>query len=194
MLYIKFKIQDSSKFKDFQKLFSHMVDMRQPNVSSEDIDPPNFDWDNLTDEEQIQAFDELNDFYDEDKQAEKRYYRLIPSYANKYFEKYYEKDNEKSGALGIQDTSFIFSYLERDFEVDLDNLESAGKNGLVEFSTGNYPFGGLERFLITLKAFELYPLECFDGFNVVEFKWKSAFEYDTVELPEKTNQYLRKPN
>ena len=81
--------------------------------------------------------------------------------------------------------------MEYGFEVDLDNLEKINeRSGVVEFSTGNYPFGGIERFLITLRAFDLIPTECFDGFNICEFDWLSDFEYNTINLPEKTKAYL----
>ena len=64
--------------------------------------------------------------------------------------------------------------------------------GIIKLSTGNYPFGGLERFFMTLKAFDLSPIECFNGFTVFEFEWTSEFEYEGIILSEKTKRYLTK--
>ena len=73
----------------------------------------------------------------------------------------------------------IFNYLEFGFDVDLNCLEVFKKDkGIIKFSTGNFPFGGLERFFITLKAFQLIPIECFDGFSVNQIDWKSDFDYE----------------
>ena len=85
------------------------------------------------------------------------------------------------------------NYLECGFEVDLNCLEEQqGNIGIAKFSTGNYPFGGLERFIMVLHAFDILPTECFDGFAINQFKWTSNFDYDLIELPEKTKQYLKK--
>tara|TARA_R110001599_G_scaffold318898_1_gene528612 strand:+ start:12863 stop:13213 length:351 start_codon:yes stop_codon:yes gene_type:complete len=106
---------------------------------------------------------------------------------------YLQDDNEKLGALGIQEVLSIFNYIEFDFEVDMDKLEKFNaQSGIVECSTGNYPFGGLERFLITLRAYGLTSTECFDGFNICEYEWNSNFEYNTTELPERTKAYLNR--
>ena len=62
----------------------------------------------------------------------------------------------------------------------------------MEFSTGNFPFGGMERFLMVLKAYDLVPVECFNGFTIYEFDWISEFEHNAIELSEKTIKYLKK--
>ncbi|SDS09544.1 hypothetical protein SAMN05216503_1964 [Polaribacter sp. KT25b] len=36
MLYIKFKIQDASKFEDFKILYNHIVQVRQPGFKFDD--------------------------------------------------------------------------------------------------------------------------------------------------------------
>lgn len=192
MLYIKFNIQDRSKYQDFERLYEHMVEVRQPGFKFEEEEGPEFDWDGMTQTEVDDAVEKLSDFLDQSPE-EHRYLALIPTYVNKFLQSYLQIDNEKLGALGIQEVLSIFNYLEFDFEVDMDKLEKFNEHsGIVEFSTGNYPFGGLERFLITLKAYDLIPYECFDGFSVCEIKWASDFEYNTPELPEKTKEYLNR--
>lgn len=192
MLFIKFNILDSSKFSDFKKLFAHMVAVRQPGFKFEEQELPIFDWDNMTDKEMADAFVAMDEFDDKDKQEASRYKMLVPDYANMFLESYINVDNNNLGALGIKDVVTILNYLEHDFEVEMNNLETLNKSlGIVEFSTGNFPFGGIERFLMTLKAFDLIPFECFDGFSIVTFNWTSDFEYDAINLPEKTKTYLK---
>lgn len=193
MLYIKFNIQDSQKYTDFQKVYEHMVEVRQPGFEFEEEEPPKFDWDNMTEEEGDEALKKLLEFDSQDEPEVKRYKTLIPDYANLFLEKYLQVDNDKSGPLGILEACSLLNYLEFGFEVDMNNLEKLTENsGLVEFSTGNFPYGGMERFLMVLKAFDLTPNECYNGFTIYEFNWTSDFEHDAIELPEKTKEYLKK--
>lgn len=190
MLFIKFKIHDSEKYIDFKKLYTHMVAIRQPNFEFEEEEPLDFDWDNMTEKEIEEAVNKLSEIGDDDIQATKRYEMLIPDYANNIIESFTKLDQDKAGSFGF-DKMGIFNYLEYSFEVDFDKLESLNKtNGIVEFSTGNYPFGGMERFLITLKAFDLEPTEYFDGFSIFELNWETDYKYNSIELPEKTKLYL----
>lgn len=192
MLYIKFNIQDPQKYIDFQRLYEHMVMVRQPGFEFEEEEPEEIDWDNLGDKEIDQV---IKDMAEEEDPEIKRYKDLIPTYANAFFEKYFEVDNAKLGPLGILEVSSMLNYLEYGFEVDMDKLENLNaQSGIVEFSTGNFPYGGMERFLITLKAFGLIPLECYNGFTVYEFDWTSDFEHEAIELPEKTKAYLKRFN
>ena len=191
MLYIKFKINDSSKFEDFKNIYDHMVRVRQPNFEFEEEAVPEFDWDNLTKQETNDALEIIDDFFDQEADL-RRYKKLFPEYANAHLESYIKNDKEIAGAYGF-DISGIFNYLEFSFEVNIDNLTILNENnGLIEFSTGNYPFGGLERFFMVLKTFDLIPTECFNGFDVFEFNWMSDFEYKTIILPEKTKLYKAK--
>ena len=74
--------------------------------------------------------------------------------------------------------------MEYGFEVDMINLKKINQDtGIVEFSTGNYPFGGLDRFIITLAAYNLKPIMCFDGFNKCEITWNSLYQYNLNILP-----------
>jgi len=185
MLYVKFTVEDESKYQDFQKVYDHMLMTRQSYFEfeeEEDDDEDEFDWMHSSQEE-------INQYLEENKPEVKRYKKLFPAYADAYLKSYLGFDASRAGVFGF-DLMGIFNYLEFDFEVDLDNLERFGdRKGLVEFSTGNYPFGGMERFFITLKAFGLIPVECFNGFEVYTFDWVSEYEYKTVDLPEKTKRY-----
>lgn len=190
MLYIKFDIQDASKYQDFQKLYDHMVAVRQPDHRFEDDEGPDFNWDGMTQKEVDAALEILNTFLDEAPEA-RRYKSLIPEYAHLFIGHYLQGTHQTVGTLDIDDMLSLFNYLEYGFEVDMNRLEKLEVGfGIVEFSTGNYPFGGLERFFITLKAFGLIPTECFDGFTIATLEWESAFEYTASKLPEKTKQYL----
>lgn len=186
MLYIKFEIQDPNKYKDFQELYDHMVMVRQPNFKFDDTGPQ-FDWDNMPKEEVDAAVEELSKFLDE--QVEPEIYRckaIMPAYVSVFLERYLQEDNKNLESFGYETVLSIFNYLEFGFEVDMDGLKEVNERlGIVEFSTGNYPFGGLERFLITLAAFDLKPIACFDGFNECAINWTSPFSYDVIILPKK---------
>ena len=81
------------------------------------------------------------------------------------------------------------------FEVEMDHLKKLDNTiGLVEFSTGNFPYGGMERFLMVLKAFGFIPLECYNGFTIYRFDWTSDFRHEAIDLSEKTKKYLKGEN
>ncbi|SFN96148.1 hypothetical protein SAMN04487989_10799 [Bizionia echini] len=180
MVYIKFTIKNDSTFTDFQILYNHLIAIRQPGFKEDE--GPDYEWDDMTEEEVDIALEELNAFLDTSPEHH-RYNKFIPDYAKEYLEKYVEFDNNKIEAFGTHDVLSVFNYLEYGFEVDMHNLKKTNEQfAIVEFSTGNYPFGGLERFLITLKAFNLTPFEYFDGFDVCEITWYSNFEYNTKKI------------
>lgn len=188
MLYIKFNIQDQHKYLDFTKVYEHMVMVRQPNFEFEEDKVPEFDWGNLTKEETAAALEKIDEFFDIDAE-DRRYKELFPAYADENLKSYIKSDKEIAGAYGF-DLKGIFNYLEYSFEVDMNNLKKLNEtSGLVAFSTGNYPFGGLERFVMTLKAFDLIPFECYNGFTIHTFEWINPFKYEGKELPEKTKIY-----
>lgn len=192
MLYIKFNRLSSAKFEDFILLYKHMDMVRQPGFSFEEEEPEPIEWEKLTQAEVDEAVDKLCEFVFEDPAA-RRYQRLIPEYANEILLEYLKIDNERLEELGIEKKLSIFNYLEFGLEVDFTNLEyNEEQKGIIEFSTLNYPFGGIDRFLIVLKAFDILPTECFDGFNVFRFDWTNNFEYNAHELPEKTAAYIKR--
>lgn len=192
MLYIKFDINNLTKFTDFQKIYKHMVYVRQPDYRYADEEPPDFDWDNMTQEEIDKGVQELINYSNPKELSFKKYLKLIPDYANNYLEAYC-LNNENLEAYSKSKAVSILNYLENDFEVNFDNLEKTTSNsGIIQFSTGNYPFGGIDRFLMILKAFELTAIECFNGFSIIELKWISKFEFHSYEIPEKTKEYLKK--
>ena len=169
-----------------------MDNVRQPGFKFEEPEPTIIDWDNLSKEETDEAYKKLIDSLDEDP-AEERYKSIIPDYANDFLEKYLGVDNDKLGVLGIQKALSIFNYLEFDFEVYLTRLEKQNEHfGIIEYETDNFPYGGIDRFLMVMKAFELQPKECFDGFTIFEFEWKTDYEYEPIEFPEKTKEYLNR--
>lgn len=182
MLYIQFKIQDPEKYSAFQELYQHMVKVRTPNFEF-DNESSDIDWDTAT-EAEIDAF-----LFPEPDEP-KRYKELFPAYANQFLERYIQGDSSEVEDMEEQTLS-ILNYLEFGFEVDMDNLEMQNDStGLIKLSTGNYPFGGMDRFLMVLRAFDLIPLECYNGFTIYQFEWVSDFKHITTDLPEKTKEYL----
>ncbi|WP_458626366.1 hypothetical protein [Winogradskyella sp. PC D3.3] len=195
MLYIKFKIQDASKYEDFQKLYEHMVKLRQPNFELKDENPPEFDWDNMNEQETADAIETILDYCEQDKLDFKRYQNLIPHYARLYFGSYIKQDHDNTIPLSESDAIALLKYLEYGFEVELNKLEKLNEDFyILEFSTGNFPFGGLERFIMTLRAYNLIAVEYFDGFKVSKLDWLSPYEYHNMILPEQTKAYLKTTN
>lgn len=184
MLYIKFRITTQEKFRDFQKVYDYMCAVRESNYKEKE-DDLEIDWATATEEQ-------INEFMDEDRLIINEYNAVFPEYSNVFLTNYFTNDSSKS-ILVNEDKASLMNYLKYGFEVNLDALENLINNeAIVKFSTGNYPFGGLERFLMTLKTFDLIPVECFDGFNIFEFEWLSDFEYNPTILEEKTKKYLKK--
>ncbi|WP_405563773.1 hypothetical protein [Polaribacter sp. Asnod6-C07] len=182
MLYIKFTITELEKFKDFKVVYNHMDAFRIGEYEEEKLE---IDWETATEEE-------IDAYFDEDRPKRKLFDTLFPEYAKQFLERYFSLENAKSQLINEYNLSLL-NYLEDGFEVNLDSLEKTENNkGIVKFSTGNYPFGGIDRFLMTLKAFDLQPTECFGGFDVFEFNWTSDFEYEAQILEEKTKLYLKR--
>lgn len=168
--------------------FEYMLD------SEEVEEEPEYDWENMSDDDYQKMLDMDNEEAANSKPLStlemKRYLKFIPDYANKFLESYVSFDKKRTSNFSFEILG-IFNYLEKTFEVDMDNLKTlTDTTGIVEFSTGNFPYGGMERFIMTLKAFDLNPIECFDGFNVFEFNWKSAYIYEDLDHPEKTKEYI----
>ena len=191
MLYITFNVLDSTKYADFQKLYEHMVTVREPGFEFEYEKLLDFDWDNMSEDEINEAVIKLSNFGDNSLAELERYQELIPDYANTFLEHSHRFGNSKSAPLSDDNARSILNYLEYDFEVDMDNLELRNEQvGIIEYSTGNFPFGGIDRFLIILKAFELIPTECFNGFDVCELSWNTDVDFDSIPLPDKTKDYV----
>ncbi|MGJ8744103.1 hypothetical protein [Polaribacter sp.] len=184
MLYIKFKILEKEYFEAFKEVYKHMCAVREPGYTEKE-DTFEIDWNTATEEE-------IDDFMNDDRPKIELYKSLFPEYADQFLRKFFSKENASSVLVDENIVSY-FNYLEYGFEVDLDCLELLkDEEGIVKYSTGNFPYGGMDRFLMSLKAFRLIPIECFDGFNVFEFDWISEFDYEAVILPEQTNKYLGK--
>ena len=182
MLYIKFNILNKEKFSAFKKVYNHMCDVRRPNYKEKERE---IDWETATEEE-------IDNFMDPDWPKVELFKTLFPDYTNQILNNYFSFDSTNV-ILIDEDKASLINYLEYGFEVDLDNLNEFQNNeGIIKISTGNYPFGGLDRFLMTLKSFSLIPFECFNGFNVFQFDWISEIEYDAITLTDKTKLYLKK--
>lgn len=168
----------------FRALYNHMFAVRIAGYEAKE-DELEFDWNTSTPEE-------IDNLMDEDKPKIELFKTLIPDDVSEVLCNYFYFENTKS-MLSIEDKLSYINYLEYSFEVNLDLLERCENgDGIVKISTGNYPFGGLERFMITLKAFKLAPFECFDGFNVCALNWVSDVEYEATILSEKTKEYLKR--
>lgn len=182
MLYIQFAIKSPGKFIAFKEVYNYMCAIREPGYQEKE-DSLTIDWETASEEE-------IDAFMDEDRQKIELFNRLFPEYAKQFLGNYFSYDNSKS-ILVNEDIISFFNYLEYGFEVDLNALDQLNnKEGIVKFSTGNFPYGGMERFLMTLKAFELHPKECFDGFEVYQFDWISDYEHEAIDLPDKKVKYI----
>lgn len=115
--------------------------------------------------------------------------KTIPEYAKEVFREYYkeEKTERDIDSYGFKAT---INYIEFGLEVDLDNLiELENGQARLEYTALAFPYGGMDRLLLFLVAYDLIPLESFNGFSVIEFNWVSKFQYDWKELEEKTESY-----
>ncbi|GLB49380.1 hypothetical protein [Neptunitalea lumnitzerae] len=170
MLYVKFLVEDTIKYEDFLVLFAHMQKVREPNFKFDDEVDTSIDYANLTEEDFAYL---LNP----NRHIEKRFRTYIPEYVNELLHIYVGAKEETEDGLNSEVLS-IFNYLESGFEVDFkESIKEVNHMKMITFTSGNYPFGGLERFLIVLKAFTLLPYECNDGFGIQEIEWISDFKY-----------------
>ena len=188
MLFIKFTIGDMEKYQDFRKVYEHMIMTREPGFEFEEEEALHSDWDSTSNSE---VYEDISTSLLATKhpEEERRWFALIPDYAQKYLASYLGYDMSRAGALSFSMLG-ILNYLEFSMEVEMNNLQII-KNltGLVEFSALAYPYGGMERFLMVMKAFDLIPIECFNGFTVYEFDWVSEFTHEAIDLPEATRRY-----
>ena len=94
MLYIKFEINNLSKYTDFQKLFGHMQETRQAGYDADEFEEEEteYDWENMTD-------DEYQKFLEEPTVTPEmeRYQKFIPDYANDFLESYVSFDKNRAG-------------------------------------------------------------------------------------------------
>ncbi len=116
--------------------------------------------------------------------------RLIPDYVKRFLAEYYKED-QNSGEMAPYSFTATINYLEFGLEVDFNNLTQPSPNtGKLEYSALAFPYGGMERLLIFLKAYGLIPNETYNGFAVNQLKWESSFICEATELPDKTTAYL----
>ena len=110
---------------------------------------------------------------------------LIPTYAKEIIAKYYHEQ-----PISKESFENFINYLEFSLEADFNELSIIDKNkALIKYTPIAYPYGGMERLLVLLRAFDCIPTECYNGFTVYQFKWNSLFDHDAIELPKQTEIY-----
>lgn len=173
MLYIQFATQDEKATIAFQKLYDYLTANHYQDYVMREYE------DDIDLEERLQ------------ERALVNYKTYFPEYAQAYLEKYFEATD---GTYYSKEESLtgLFSYLDVDFEVEFTNLTFEDGFGTITFAARSYPYGGLDRFLMVLKAFGFEPVECYNGFDVFEFQWESEYDYSANVLPEKTKAYRNK--
>lgn len=172
MLYIKFNISAIHKYQDFQKLYRYLDELREKSETT---------WEETLEEWETPGKYQDQDFWE----------KLMPAYARSFLGGYFAGDITKR-ELSSTDLSSIANYLEFGFEVDFDELTLFNpKEGQVNFTALGFPYGGMQRFLMVLKAYGLLPVECYNGFTVYAFDWTTPFDHEPIELPEKTKIYLQ---
>jgi hypothetical protein len=175
MLYIKCKISFPENVIAFQKFYKYL----------------------LKDKKEVYQMKAYEDFMDLEDRLQERALKLYDEYfplkAQSFINDFLEYEGGFNEIKGESITS-LFSYLDVDFEVDFTNLVIENDILCINFSTGNYPYGGMRRFLMVIKAFGGEPIECFNGFDVYEFKWTSKYEHKAKVLKDKTKSYLNLHN
>lgn len=185
MLYVKFNIEAYSKYEDFQKLYDHMVQVRQPGFNFEE-EEPEIDWDSMSPKEIDDMVEKISNPPDPEQA---RYDLLIPDYVKQFYEAFLEFDSTRYGMFGFEPLQ-VFNYLEFGLEADLTKLQQFDeKTGIIEFAPYGYPYGGMDRLLMTMRAYEFTPIESYNGFDVIEFQWTDDFDYQVTEFPERTQKY-----
>ncbi len=156
MLYIKFRRNSKAYYAEFLTLFEHLQKVRSIGMEAIDKSYFNLDWEHVSADE-FEALTDIN--YPKYKRIEEYFPPAVQENLLQY-----------SNSVTVKNEYLleILNYLEVGFEVDLNEMEQLNETTWqVHFSTGNYPFGGIDRFIIVLKAFGLMPFEYFDGFKTV---------------------------
>lgn len=188
MLFITFTISNPEKYTDFCMLYEALVKVRTLEQTQTKSDLSSINWDTL-DQNDMDAL--LDDFMDEDAPLRNKYTALLPSYVQTFIEKQWQHEYQDITDFDEQKIN-LYSYLETDFEVEFKELQKINTSkGIITFETGNFPFGGLDRFIMVLQAYKLVPEQCYNGFTVFKFHWKSVYEFEAIELPEETAEYLK---
>lgn len=150
---------------------------------------------NIQNPEKFETFKKVYDLLyitkpKEERSSDKLWLKLIPLYAREFIGRYYqdkpceEYDWEK--LYGYRD---MVTYLQFGFEVEFDSLKVTGSTARLSFGAYAFPYGGMDRFLVFLKAYECIPTWAYNGFEVIQFHWEGDYAYDVTEFPEKTKAY-----
>lgn len=117
---------------------------------------------------------------------------IIPPYAKLFLQGFYKEENILSPLIHESFKSFI-NYLEFGLEADFIDVTAINSTkSQVRFVALGYPYGGMDKLMIFLKAFDCIPYEIFNGFSVCSLSWNTTYEYSAIELPEKTKAYLKR--
>lgn len=114
---------------------------------------------------------------------------MIPNYAKDFLGGYYEEEKALSMLIPASFTDTI-NYLEFGLEVDLEGLVQVDETKIrLDYTALSFPYGGMDRLMIFLKAYDCIPCEAYTGFSVVKLNWTSAYDYEATELAEETQLY-----
>lgn len=117
---------------------------------------------------------------------------VIPEYAKTFLQSFYKVENSLS-QLVRENFKATVNYLEFGLEVDFTGLIMVDVTTVrINFEALGYPYGGMDRLLIFLNAFDCIPNEVFNGFSVCQISWDTLYEYSATELPEETATYLKR--
>jgi hypothetical protein len=116
----------------------------------------------------------------------------IPEYAKMFLQEFYTLENALSPLVRENFISTV-NYLEFGLEVDFTGLIMVNATTTrINFEALGYPYGGMDRLLIFLKAFDCIPNEVFNGFSICQISWDTLYDYSAIELPEETATYLKR--
>lgn len=166
MLYITFKIQPQ-KLESFKQFYNYL----------------------LLDKQQEYMEQEFEDFMDLEERLENRAMKLcntfFDAYAQEFLSRYFGQNTNLNERIAS-----LFSYLDVDMEVDFTDLILEQSKATLKFEARSYPYGGMDRLLMVIKALGGQPIESYNGFEVFEFEWTSEYDYEPIVLHQKTKVYL----
>ncbi len=151
----------------------------------------------IKDQEKYTIFKKIYDVLYEIKPKEESkplvfWEETIPEYAKTFLQRFYKLENALS-PLVRENFKATVNYLEFGLEADFTNLTMINATtASIGFQALGYPYGGMDRLLIFLKAFDCIPNEVFNGFSVCQLSWDTLYDYSSLDLPKKTATYLKR--
>ncbi|MFT5891211.1 MAG: hypothetical protein ACI9Y7_001312 [Dokdonia sp.] len=151
----------------------------------------------IKDQEKYTVFRKIYDVLYEIKPKEESrplefWKETIPEYVKTFLQGFYNLENALSNLVRDSFKATV-NYLEFGLEADFTGLTMVdATTARIDFEALGYPYGGMDRLLIFLKAFNCIPNEVFNGFSVCQLSWDTLYDYSATELPEKTATYLKR--